>query len=52
VNIKKTWEGFKVFKNGVENWFSVALNMFVLKKDVTCRIKNIGSVHLRGGEII
>lgn len=42
-------EGFKVFKNGIENWFSVALNMFVLKRDVDCRIKNIGTAHLRGG---
>lgn len=43
-------EGFMIFKNGIENWFSVALNMFLLKRDVTCRIKNIGSVKLKKGK--
>ena len=43
-------EGFKIFKNGIENWFSVALNMFILKKEVTCKIKNIGSVKLKKGK--
>ena len=43
-------EGFKIFKNGIENWFSVALNMFILKKEVICKIKNIGSVKLKKGK--
>ena len=43
-------EGFKIFKNGIENWFSVALNMFILKREVTCKIKNIGSVQLKKGK--
>ena len=41
-------EGFKVFKNGIDNWFSVALNMFILKREVNCEIKNIGTVKLGG----
>ena len=43
-------EGFKIFKNGIENWISVALNMIVLKKEVSCKIKNIGSVKLKEGK--
>lgn len=43
-------EDFKVFKNGIDNWFSVALNMFILKRDVDCKIKNIGTVKLEGGK--
>ncbi len=42
-------DGFKIFKNGIDNWFSVALNMFVLKREVTCKIKNIGEVKLKKG---
>lgn len=45
-------EGFKVFKNGIDNWFSVALNMFILKREVNCEIKNIGTVKLGGAKII
>ena len=44
-----TLNGFKIFKNGIENWFSVALNMLILKRDVDCRIKNIGTVKIKGG---
>lgn len=40
-------DGFKLFKNGIENWFSVALNMFILKKDVSCKIRNVGEVKLK-----
>lgn len=40
-------EGFKLFKNGIENWFSVALNMLILKKEVTCKIRNVGEVKLK-----
>ena len=43
-------EGFIIFKKGIENWFSVALNMFLLKRDVNCKIKNIGSVKLKKGK--
>ena len=43
-------EGFKIFKNGIENWISVALNMIVLIKEVSCKIKNIGSVKLKEGK--
>lgn len=43
-------EGFIIFKNGIENWFSVALNMFLLKREVNCKIKNIGSVKLKKGK--
>ena len=43
-------EGFRVFRRGIENWFSVALNMFLLKREVTCKIKNIGSVKLKKGK--
>ena len=43
-------DGFKIFRRGIENWFSVALNMFILKKDVNCKIRNIGSVKLIGGK--
>ena len=42
-------DGFKIFKNGIDNWFSVALNMFVLKREVNCKIKNIGEVKLKKG---
>lgn len=43
-------EGFKIFKKGIENWFSVALNMFLLKREVNCKLKNIGSVKLKKGK--
>lgn len=43
-------EGFKIFKNGIENWFSVAFNMLILKKEVDCKIKNIGPVTLKKGK--
>lgn len=43
-------EGVKAFKKGINNWFKVALNLFVLKKDVKCEIKNIGTVNLKGGK--
>lgn len=43
-------EGFIIFKNGIENWFSVALNMFLLKRAVNCKIKNIGSIKLKKGK--
>ena len=43
-------EGFIIFKKGIDNWFSVALNMFLLKRDVNCKIKNIGSVKLKKGK--
>ncbi len=43
-------EGFKIFKNGVENWFEVAIKMLILKKESECRIKNIGSVKLKKGK--
>ncbi len=43
-------EGFTIFRKGIENWFSVALNMFILKREVNCKIKNIGSVKLKKGK--
>ena len=43
-------EGFNIFRKGVENWFSVALFQFILKKDCVCKIKNMGSVNLKGGK--
>ena len=39
-----------IFKNGIKNWFSVALNMLILKKPVECKIKNVGSIQIEGGE--
>lgn len=45
-------EDFKVFKNGIDNWFSVALNMFILKRDVDCKIKNIGTLNWKEAKII
>ena len=44
------YNNFKLFKNGIDNWFSVALNMMVLKRPVNCKIKNVGSVQINGGE--
>ena len=44
------FRSFKTFKNGIENWFSVALNMFILKRDTDCKIKNIGTVKLKKGK--
>ena len=44
------YKNFKLFKNGIENWFSVALNMIVLKKDVNCNLRNVGTVKIKGGE--
>ena len=41
---------FKIFKNGIDNWFHVALNMFILKKGVNCKIRNIGEVRLKEGK--
>ncbi|WP_461463490.1 FkbM family methyltransferase, partial [Methanobrevibacter sp.] len=43
-------EGFKIFKNGIDNWFEVAIKMFILKKESNCSIKNIGSVKLKKGK--
>lgn len=47
VTLKKI-EGFKTFKNGISNWFSVALNTFILKRPVNCKIKQIGTIKLDG----
>ena len=49
-NIISTYKNFKLFKNGIENWFSVAMNMLILKKGVVCKIKNIGPVEIKEGE--
>ena len=43
-------DGFNIFRKGVDNWFSVALFQFIFKKDCVCKIKNIGSVKLKGGK--
>lgn len=43
-------KNFQLFKKGIENWFSVALNMLILKKPVECKIKNVGSIQIEGGE--
>lgn len=43
-------EGFKTFKNGISNWFSVALNVFLLKRPVNCKIKQIGTIKLDGNK--
>lgn len=43
-------KNFQLFKKGIENWFSVALNMLILKKPVKCKIKNVGSIQIKGGE--
>lgn len=43
-------EGFNIFRKGIDNWFSVALFQFIFKKDCVCKIKNIGSVKLKGGK--
>ena len=44
------FKNYQLFKNGIENWFSVALNMLILKKPVECKIKNVGSIQIEGGE--
>lgn len=41
---------FKIFKNGINNWFNVALNMFILKKASNCDFKNLGVVKLKKGK--
>ena len=49
-NLVNLYNNYKLFKNGIENWFSVAINMIILKREVTCKIKNIGSVKVEKGE--
>lgn len=49
-NLLDLYNNYKLFKNGIENWFSVAINMIILKREVTCKIKNIGSVEVKKGE--
>ena len=44
------YNNFRLFKKGIENWFSVALNMIILKKDVNCNIRNVGTVKINRGE--
>ena len=43
-------ENFNTFRNGIDNWFSVALNMFIFKRASVCKIRNIGSVKLKKGK--
>lgn len=40
-------EGFNIFRKGIENWASVAVNMLILKKSCVCKIKNLGPVRLK-----
>lgn len=44
------FKNFQLFKKGIENWFSVTLNMLILKRPVKCKIKNVGSIQINGGE--
>ena len=44
-------EGFNIFKNGVDNWFELAIDMFIFKKGgVDCSIKNIGTFKTKKGK--
>lgn len=39
---------FRIWKNTIENWFPVTINI-LLKKGIECKIKNIGSAYLKEG---
>lgn len=43
------FDAFKIFKNSVENWFSLIFNRVILNKTVQCRIKNVGSIEIQSG---
>ena len=43
------FDAFKIFKNGVENWFSLIFNRVILNKTVQCRVKNVGSIEIQSG---
>lgn len=43
-------QDMKTFKKVFDNWFSVYINMVVLKRDITCKFKKIGEIKLKGGK--